>query len=145
MFLYIEVLPIPTKTILNSDDKILFLIHHKNKDINFNFNLIIDSLNLKYPNLKYHIFVFNNYHKNFYLDRTENTTYLNILFNPNNIINYDNINFGNLNNDFINQMYVTPYGINFSIKVLQEICNILQEDYLKYKLDKNYNFCNNLL
>ena len=42
-------------------------------------------------------------------------------------------------------MYITKYGIDFSFKVLQEICNILQEDPLKYKLDRNYNFDSNLM
>jgi hypothetical protein len=133
------------KTILNSNDRILFLIHHKNKDINFNFDLIINALSCKYPNLEYHIFVFNNFHENFYINRTNNTTYLNIFFNPNNITNYDNINYNNLDINFINQIYITKYGIDFSLKVLQEICNILQEDHLKYKLDRNYNFNSNLL
>ena len=42
-------------------------------------------------------------------------------------------------------MYITKYGIDFSFKVLQEICNILQEDPLKYKLDNHYDFNSNLM
>jgi hypothetical protein len=43
-------------------------------------------------------------------------------------------------------MYITPYGKEFSIKVLKIICDVLQEDpytYLK-KFDSNYNFKDNL-
>ena len=50
-------------------------------------------------------------------------------------MNYDDINI-----DFITQMYVTPYGIDFSLKVLQEICNILGENYNDFLLNHNYNF-----
>ena len=66
---------------LNSGENILFLIHNKNKNINFNFDLIQNALKNKYPNLKYHIFVFNNYNEEFYINKTENTTYLNIFWN----------------------------------------------------------------
>jgi len=50
------------RSILKSGEKILFLIHHKDKDIEFNFKILESALQNKYPNLKYHIFVFNNYH-----------------------------------------------------------------------------------
>jgi len=133
------------RKILNDDNKILFLIHNKNKNVDdFNFNLIENALKNKYPNLKYHIFVFNNYHEEFYINKTENTTYLNIFWNPNNITNFNNLNYDDINNDFIGQMYVTPYGIEFSLNVLKYICNILNEDYNNFILDKNYDFNNNL-
>jgi hypothetical protein len=131
--------------ILNEGKDILFLIHNKNKNVDeFNFNLIKNALKNKYPNLKYHIFVFNNYHNKFFIDKTENTTYLNIFWNPNNITNFSNLNYDDINNDFIQQMYVTPYGIDFSLKVLKEISSILNEDYNNFILNTNYNFDNNL-
>jgi hypothetical protein len=132
------------KETLNEKENILFLIHNKNKNIDFNFNLIENSLKNKYSNLKYHIFVFNNYHEDFYINKTENTTYLNIFWNPNNIANFSNLNYNDINNDFIEQMYITPYGIDFSLKILKEICSILSEDYNNFILNNNYNFNNNL-
>jgi hypothetical protein len=129
---------------LNSGENILFLIHNKNKNINFNFDLIQNALKNKYPNLKYHIFVFNNYNEEFYINKTENTTYLNIFWNPNNITNFINLNYDDIDNDFIRQMYKTPYGIDFSLKVLKEICCILCEDYNNFILNENYNFDNSL-
>ncbi len=128
------------KEILNEGESILFLIHNKNKNIYFNFNLIQNALKNRYPNLKYHIFVFNNYHEEFYINKTDNTTYLNIFWNPNNIMNFSNLNYDDINNDFIRQMYVTSYGIDFSLKVFKEICSILNEDYNNYILNNNYNF-----
>ena len=125
---------------LNSGENILFLIHNKNKNIHFNFNLIQNAIKNKYPNLKYHIFVFNNYNEEFYINKTENTTYLNIFWNPNNITNFINLNYDDINNDFITQMYKTPYGIDFSFKVLKEICSVLCEDYNNFILNENYNF-----
>jgi len=133
------------RKILNDDKKILFLIHNKNKNVDdFNFNLIENALKNKYPNLKYHIFVFNNYHEEFYINKTENTTYLNIFWNPNNITDFNNLNYDDINNDFIGQMYVTPYGVEFSLNVLKYICNILNEDYNNFILDKKYDFNDNL-
>ena len=129
---------------LNSGENILFLIHNKNKNINFNFDLIQNALKNKYPNLKYHIFVFNNYNEEFYINKTENTTYLNIFWNPNNITNFINLNYDDIDNDFIRQMYKTPYGIDFSLKVLKEICSILCEDCNNFILNENYNFDNSL-
>jgi hypothetical protein len=128
------------KETLNSKENILFLIHNKNKNIDFDFDLIQNALKNNYPNLKYHIFVFNNYNEEYYINKTENTTYLNIFWNPNNIIDFSNLNYDDINNDFICQMYVTPYGIDFSCKVLQEICNILGENYNDFLLNHNYNF-----
>jgi hypothetical protein len=128
------------KETLNSKENILFLIHNKNKNIDFDFDLIQNALKNNYPNLKYHIFVFNNYNEEYYINKTENTTYLNIFWNPNNIIDFSNLNYDDINNDFICQMYVTPYGIDFSFKVLQEICNILGENYNDFLLNHNYNF-----
>ena len=128
------------KEILNSEENILFLIHNKNKNIEFNFDLIQNVLKNKYPNLKYHIFVFNNYNEEYYINKTENTTYLNIFWNPNNITDFSNLNYDEINNDFICQMYITPYGIEFSFKVLKEICCILDEDYNNFSLNHNYNF-----
>ena len=128
------------KNILNEGEKILFLIHHKNKNTGFNFNLIENLLKSKYPNLNYHIFVFNNYYEEYYINNARNTTYLNIFWNPNNITNFNNLNYDEINNDFMNQMYVTQYGINFSFNVLKEICIILNEDYNKFLLNSNYNF-----
>ncbi len=128
------------KETLNCEENILFLIHNKNKNINFNFDLIHKALKNKYPNLKYHIFVFNNYNEEYYINKTENTTYLNIFWNPNNIVDFSNLNYDDINNDFICQMYITQYGIDFSLKVLKEICCILDEDYNKFTLNKNYNF-----
>lgn len=130
---------------LNGAKNILFLIHYKNKDIHFNFDLIQNTLKNKYPNLKYHIFVFNNYHEEFYINKTENTTYLNIFWNPMNITNFINLNYDYINDDFIRQMYVTPYGIDFSFKVLKEICSILYEDYNNFTLNHNYSFDESLL
>jgi hypothetical protein len=104
---------------LNSGENILFLIHNKNKNINFNFDLIQNALKNKYPNLKYHIFVFNNYNEEFYINKTENTTYLNIFWNPNNITNFINLNYDDIDNDLIRQMYKTQYGIDFSLIVLK--------------------------
>jgi hypothetical protein len=132
------------KETLNEKENILFLIHNKNKNIDFNFNLIENSLKNKYSNLKYHIFVFNNYHEDFYINKTENTTYLNIFWNPNNISDFSNLNYDDINNDFIEQMYITPYGIDFSLKVLKEICSILSEYYNIFIFNNNYNFDNNL-
>lgn len=133
------------KEILNEGKDILFLIHNKNKNVdNFNFNLLKNAFKHKFPNLKYHIFVFNNYHEKFYINKTENTTYLNIFWNPNNITNFKNLNYNDINNDFIRQMYITPYGIDFSLKVLKEISIILNEDYNKFIMNNNYDFGANL-
>ena len=132
------------RNILNEEENILFLIHNKNKNIDFNFNLITNVLKNKYPNLNYHIFVFNNYHEEFYINKTENTTYLNIFWNPNNLTNFSNLNYDDINNDFIGQMYITPYGIDFSFKVLKHICSILGEDFNKFILNHNYDFNHNL-
>jgi hypothetical protein len=88
--------------------------------------------------------VFNNYHSEFYINKTENTTYLNIFWNPNNISDFSNLNYDDINNDFIEQMYITPYGIDFSLKVLKEICSILSEYYNIFIFNNNYNFDNNL-
>jgi hypothetical protein len=128
------------RQILNEDCKILFLIHNKNKNADFNFNLIENALKIRFPNLKYHIFVFNNYHQESYINKTKNITYLNIFWNPNNITNFSNLNYDDINNDFIRQMYETPYGIDFSLKVLKEICLILDEDYNNFRFNSNYYF-----
>ncbi len=88
--------------------------------------------------------MFNNYHSEFYINKTENTTYLNIFWNPNNISDFSNLNYDDINNDFIEQMYITPYGIDFSLKVLKEICSILSEYYNIFIFNNNYNFDNNL-
>jgi hypothetical protein len=45
------------RKVLNDDGSVLFLIHHKNKKLDFNFDLIECALNMNYPNLKYHLFV----------------------------------------------------------------------------------------
>lgn len=37
-------------------------------------------------------------------------------------------------------MYVTPYGVDFSLKVLKEICMILNEEYDSFVLNNNYVF-----
>ena len=132
------------RTILNGNDKILFLIHNKNKNIDFDFNLIENALKNKYPNLKYHIFVFNKYREELYINKTETTTYLNIFWNPNNITNFNNLNYDDINNDFIRQMYITPYGIDFSIKIFKEICIILNENYENFIFNNNYNFDDDL-
>jgi hypothetical protein len=132
------------KDILNEGANILFLIHNKNKSIDdFDFELIKNALKNKYPNLNYHIFVFNNYHTDFYINKTENTTYLNIFWNPNNITNFDNLNYSEIDSDFNTQMYVTPYGIDFSLNVLKYVCDILNEDIMKF--NTNYNFNDSLL
>lgn len=132
------------KNILNEGEKILFLIHNKNKNIDFDFDLIENILKIKYPNLKYHIFVFNNYHQEFYINKIKNTTYLNIFWNPNNITNFTKLDYNNINKDFIEQMYITPYGIEFSLRVFKEICIILDEDYNNFIFIPNYNLHNNL-
>lgn len=132
------------REILNENSNILFLLHKNDNNIDFNFNLLENVLKNKYPNLKYHIFVFNNYYQEFYINKTENTTYLNIFWNPKNIANFDNLNYDDINADFIKQMYITPYGIDFSIKVLKEISLILNEDYQNFIFNENYNFNNNL-
>ena len=54
------------------------------------------------------------------------------------------MNYDDIDNDFIRQMYKTPYGIDFSLKVLKEICCILCEDYNNFILNENYNFDNSL-
>ena len=133
--------------ILNEGENILFLIHNNNKNMNidFDFDLLENVLKNKYPNLKYYIFVFNNYHKEFYINKTENTTYLNIFWNPNNITNFNNLNYNDINDDFIKQRFITPYGINFTLTILKYICTILDEDFNNYKLNKNYIFNNILL
>jgi hypothetical protein len=137
------------RNILNSGEKILFLLHYKNATLEFNYNLLEDALKIHYPNLQYHILVFNNYHQHDYISQHENKTYANIFWNSTNIdstkipIDFD---YDKLNDDFVNQMYITPYGKEFSIKVLKIICYVLQEDpstYLK-KFDINYNFNDNL-
>jgi hypothetical protein len=84
--------------------------------------------------------VFNNYHQESYINKTKNITYLNIFWNPNNITNFSNLNYDDINNDFIRQMYETPYGIDFSLKVLKEICLILDEDYNNFRFNSNYYF-----
>lgn len=134
------------RTTLQSGEKILFLIHNKNKDISFDFSLLERVLKEKYPTLDYHMFVFNNYHVNDYLGSLDNKTYLNIFWNPNNItdIDVDNLDYDEINNDFIKQMYNTPYGIEFSFYVLREICKVLNEDISKYSLDLSYDFTSNL-
>ena len=130
--------------ILNEGKDILFLIHHKDKNVDFDFNLIKNALKNKYPNLKYHLFVFNNYHTNFYMNKSENTTYLNIFWNPNNLTDFSDLNYNDINSDFIRQMYITPYGIEFSLNVLKEISCILCEDYNHFRLNNHYNFVHNL-
>ena len=132
------------KKVLNEGKKILFVLHHKNKDIAFNFNIITNALKLKYPDLQFHIFVFNNYHLNTYISKTINTTYVNILWNPKNITNFKDIDYNNINNDFISQLYVTPYGVEFSLKVMKEICYVLNEDYTKFRFVPTYNFSENI-
>ena len=37
-------------------------------------------------------------------------------------------------------MYVTPYGVHFSLKVLKEICFILNEECDNFVLDNYYDF-----
>jgi len=132
------------RKILNKEEPVLFLIHNKNKNLDFNFDLIEHALKLKYPNLKYHLFVFNNYHQEFYINKTATTTYLNIFWNPHDIHDCCDLNYEQLNNDFIIQMYVTPYGVHFSLKVLKEICIILNEEYDNFVLNKNYDFNHDL-
>lgn len=137
------------RNILHSGEKILFLLHYKSKSLDFNYTLLEDALKIHYPNIQYHLLVFNNYYPrdfiSYYENENENKTYANIFWNPNNI-NIENISddfdYDALNDDFINQMYVTPYGQEFSIKVMKIICNILQEDYTIYlqKFNSNYNF-----
>lgn len=128
------------RQILNAGEPVLFLIHNKNKNLDFNFDLIECALKLKYPNLKYHVFVFNNYHPEFYINKTATTTYVNIFWNPHDTHDYYDLNYDHLNNDFITQMYVTPYGVDFSLKVLKEICMILNEEYDSFVLNNNYVF-----
>lgn len=128
------------KSILNSGEKILFLIHDKNKEIKFDFKLLQTALQNIYPNLKYHIFVFNNYHENYYLSKTENTTYLNILWNPNNITNFSNLNYASLNDNFMTNIFTTKYGVDICLSILKEICLILGEDYKNYKFNSDYDF-----
>ncbi len=128
------------RQILNAGEPVLFLIHNKNKNLDFNFDLIECALKLKYPNLKYHVFVFNNYHPEFYINKTATTTYVNIFWNPHDTHDYYDLNYDHLNNDFITQMYVTPYGVHFSLKVLKEICMILNEEYDSFVLNNNYVF-----
>ena len=41
-------------------------------------------------------------------------------------------------------MYATPYGVHFSLKVLKEICIILNEEYDNFVLNKNYDFNHDL-
>jgi hypothetical protein len=132
------------KSILNSGENILFLIHHKNKDIEFDFKLLENALQNKYPNLKYHIFVFNNYHENYYLSKTENTTYMNIFWNPSNINNITNINYNVLNDTFMTQIFTTKYGVDICVLIFKEICLILGEDYKNYKFNSDYDFNNSL-
>ena len=48
-----------------------------------------------------YIFVFNKYREELYINKTETTTYLNIFWNPNNITNFNNLNYDDINNDFI--------------------------------------------
>jgi hypothetical protein len=131
------------KMILNSSKKILFLIHNKNKNIDFNFNLLTNALKI-YPNLTYNIFIFNNYHSEYIFNTTQNLTYLNIFWNPNNITDFSNLNYDDINHDFTRQMYETPYGIDFSKQVLKHICFVLNEDYNYYILNSNYNFNDSL-
>jgi len=134
------------RMILNEENvKILFLIHNKNKTIEFDYRLIEHALKKTYPNLNYHICVFNNYYPIYINNTLNNITYVNIFWNPHNITNFSNLNYEYINNDFINQMYITPYGIYFSQCVLKEICTILNEDHTKYILNTNYNFDNHLL
>jgi len=128
------------RQILNAGEPVLFLIHNKNKNLDFNFDLIECALKLKYPNLKYHVFVFNNYHPEFYINKTANKTYVNMFWNPHDTHDYYDLNYDHLNNDFITQMYVTPYGVHFSLKVLKEICMILNEEYDSFVLNNNYVF-----
>ena len=125
------------RRVLNEGKEILFLLHYKNKNVDFNASLLENALK-KYPNLKYKLFIFNNYHHEYYIHKTPTTTYLNIFWNPNNITNFENLNYDAINNDFIRQMYVTPYGIEFSLQVVKEICSILNENV--NKMDVNYNF-----
>ena len=132
------------RSILNSGEKILFLIHHKDKDIEFNFKILESALQNKYPNLKYHIFVFNNYHENYYLNKKENTTYLNILWNPNNMTNFSNINYSSLNDNFMTNIFTTKYGVNICVSIFKEICLILGEDYKNYNFNSDYDFNNSL-
>ena len=126
---------------------IISYLGKQNKNIDFDFNLIETVLKIKYPNLKYHIFVFNIYHQEFYIKKIKNTTYLNIFWNPNNITNITNfteLDYNNINKDFIEQRYITPYGIEFGLRVFKEVCIILDEDYNNFIFIPNYNLHNNL-
>ena len=54
------------------------------------------------------------------------------------------VTIANLNASFNAFNNVTPYGVDFSLKVLKEICIILNEEYDNFVLNKNYDFNHDL-
>jgi hypothetical protein len=126
--------------ILNSGEKIMFLIHYKRYDTDFDCTILKNALKESYPNLTYSVFVFNNYCTEYCKKiLSEDTTYVNIFWNPPHK-KYQN----DINADFVEQMYITSYGIEFSKCVLKELCEVLNENPDKYIMDAGYIFNDNL-
>lgn len=125
--------------ILQTNERIMFLIHYKKYNTEFDFDILNNVLKRKYPNLRYSVFVFNNYCSNYYKVISDNTTYLNIFWDS------PDKPYSEINDNFTAQMYKTPYGIEFSRRVLIELCEALGEYPHQYIMNTNYNFDKELL
>lgn len=123
--------------ILNTANGILFILNHNTNDIHFDSNLLNNIIHHKYPHLRFHILVLNNFLNGYYKNVNDNITYLNIYWNP------DKKLYGDMVNDFMNQIYSTPYGKHFCHLLINEICLILDENPSKYIYDDKYDFITN--
>ena len=126
------------RSVLSESKGVLFVIHTNNTHLDFDFESLTVALKKRYPELKYHILVFNNTVKEYYKNINGNTTYVNIPWSPPATCSPD------MTMDFIIQMYNTDYGKRFSMNVLNELCMILKEEYTTYTMKTDYNFGNEL-
>jgi hypothetical protein len=51
----------------------------------------------------------------------------------------------NINEAFIQERFKTDYGKSFTNDMLKEVCEVLEEDSNKYKLDEEFNFNKSIL
>jgi hypothetical protein len=123
------------KDILNSGSTVLFIIHVRNSNFSLQkINLIIKK---KYPKLNYKILALSIFNKGKFKEKVEDElVYLNMQF----ITVKENINEA-----FIQERFKTAYGKSFTNDMLKEVCEVLEEDSNKYKLDEEFDFIKSII
>lgn len=114
------------ETTLTESSSVLFLVHkygNIERHIGEKLKAIIEN---KYPALSFHILILYHTSPELILEKQEKVTFVSMPWD--------------MTRDWVSEMYITEYGIQYSTRVMELICDILGESADRYVMDKAYHF-----